>query len=460
MTLSTVAALGIEVLHLVELEAGELQHPHLRQVAEHRVGGRRRDQHDGRARRRRAAWRGLLRRRRSRRRALRRRAPRRRRRRAARARRCRRARRVRAARRRPRSRRACRRRATSSSRLGGLDVAGTSASTGISSAASGLALAAAFAARASARAALAAAASALACAAAAACGGLRRVGGGELGVELGLVLGGHARGLLVDRVLRGLGGGFLGVDQRLRRGLLGGLDVGHGLRGDRGGERVQHRRADVAGHGHAAAGALDQLAGERRRGRLAVGAGDGQDLRRVAALGLQLRERLRRTGRARRAPARWRRCAACSSGAQARVGRAQARALVDAGDAVQRLGRQLAGEERAARDLGGQRRGLRRVRARVPHANARALAGAPARHGQARGAQPQDQHVLVGEIAHARRQRSFRLARPTRHSSIVTIQKRITTCVSVQPDFSKWWCSGAIFRMRRPSPYLRFVYLK
>ncbi len=57
-------------------------------------------------------------------------------------------------------------------------------------------------------------------------------------------------------------------------------------------------------------------------------------------------------------------------------------------------------------------------------------------------------------------QRSFRLARPTRHNSIVMIQKRITTCVSVQPDFSKWWCSGAIFRMRRPSPYLRFVYLK
>ena len=39
------------------------------------------------------------------------------------------------------------------------------------------------------------------------------------------------------------------------------------------------------------------------------------------------------------------------------------------------------------------------------------------------------------------------------------IQKRITTCVSVQPLFSKWWCSGAINRMRRPSPYLRLVYL-
>jgi hypothetical protein len=260
-------------------------------------------------------------------------------------------------------------------------------------------LAAAFAALASARAAFAAAASALACAAAAAAAAFASSAAAS-SASSGLLLGGHARGLLVDRVLRGLRGGFLGVDHRLRRGLFGGLDVGHGLRGDRGGERVQHRRADVAGDGHAAAGALDELAGQRRRGRLAVGAGDREDLRRVAALGLQLRERLREqvqlaahrhVGGARGLQQR----------REARVARAQARALVDAGDAVQRFGRQLAREERAARDLGGQRRGLRRVGvARVPHANARALARAPARHGQARGAQPQDQHVLVGQIAH------------------------------------------------------------
>ena len=55
---------------------------------------------------------------------------------------------------------------------------------------------------------------------------------------------------------------------------------------------------------------------------------------------------------------------------------------------------------------------------------------------------------------------SFKVDRPTRHSSMVMIQKRTTTCVSFQPLFSKWWCKGAIFRMRRPSPYLRRVYLK
>ena len=48
--------------------------------------------------------------------------------------------------------------------------------------------------------------------------------------------------------------------------------------------------------------------------------------------------------------------------------------------------------------------------------------------------------------------RSFKVDRPIRHSSMVMIQKRTTTCVSFQPLFSKWWCSGAILSRRRPSP--------
>ena len=48
--------------------------------------------------------------------------------------------------------------------------------------------------------------------------------------------------------------------------------------------------------------------------------------------------------------------------------------------------------------------------------------------------------------------RSLRVDRPTRHSNMVMIQKRTTTCVSFQPFFSKWWCSGAILNRRRPSP--------
>ena len=39
------------------------------------------------------------------------------------------------------------------------------------------------------------------------------------------------------------------------------------------------------------------------------------------------------------------------------------------------------------------------------------------------------------------------------------IQKRMTTWVSVQPLFSKWWCSGAILKMRRPLPNLFLVNL-
>ena len=48
--------------------------------------------------------------------------------------------------------------------------------------------------------------------------------------------------------------------------------------------------------------------------------------------------------------------------------------------------------------------------------------------------------------------RSFSVDRLSRHSSRVMIQKRTTTCVSVQPLFSKWWCSGAILSRRRPVP--------
>ena len=57
-------------------------------------------------------------------------------------------------------------------------------------------------------------------------------------------------------------------------------------------------------------------------------------------------------------------------------------------------------------------------------------------------------------------QRSFKVDRPIRHSRMVMIQKRTTTCVSFQPCFSKWWCSGAIFNRRLPVPNFFLVYLK
>jgi len=59
-------------------------------------------------------------------------------------------------------------------------------------------------------------------------------------------------------------------------------DVGQRLGIDVRGQGVEQRRPDVAGHGHALARALDQLAGERGDGGLAVGAGDGEHRGRVA----------------------------------------------------------------------------------------------------------------------------------------------------------------------------------
>ena len=93
-------------------------------------------------------------------------------------------------------------------------------------------------------------------------------------------------------------------------------------------------------------------------------------------------------------------------------------------------------------------RGMRRRRARIPHRDARPVRGAPARHGQAAVAQTEHEDGHVNEPTHL----SFNEAKPTMHNSMVMIQKRTTTWVSFQPLFSKWWCKGAIFRMRRPVP--------
>src|SRR5207344_2333445 len=46
--------------------------------------------------------------------------------------------------------------------------------------------------------------------------------------------------------------------------------------------------------------------------------------------------------------------------------------------------------------------------------------------------------------------RIFNVESPTSASTIAMIQKRITMVGSAQPFFSKWWCSGAIRKTRRP----------
>ena len=213
-------------------------------------------------------------------------------------------------------------------------------------------------------------------------------------------------------------------------------------------QRVEHRRADVAGDGHALAGALDQLAGQRGGRRLAVGAGDREHLAARSRASAASRPARARTGRARPAPACRLRAPpparpAMRASRGARPGLFSTR--VTPSSARRRARRRRSSAcgtcSRSAAACGG-------VRARVPTRTAR-RARAPARHRQARCAEAQHQHAVVLQSHVIAASGS---PGPTRHSSIVMIQKRTTTCVSFQPVFSKWWCSGAILRMRRPSP--------
>ena len=230
-------------------------------------------------------------------------------------------------------------------------------------------------------------------------------------------------------------------------------DLGRHRAASRPGRRRSRRPACPAASGRCcrrprrACRALDQQAGQRGRRGLAVGAGDGEHLRRVAALGAQAARAPGRTGRARlhrhaglrarrRAAPRCARRAAPGPGSSARGRRRRAASSSGAADETRRRGTAA-----PARRLAAARRACRQTR------TCGALARAPARHRQARLAEAEDEAFAV-HVHH----RSFRVDRPTRHSSIVMIQKRTTTCVSFQPVFSKWWCSGAIFRMRRPSP--------
>ena len=222
-------------------------------------------------------------------------------------------------------------------------------------------------------------------------------------------------------------------------------------------QHVQQRRTDVARHSGAHARALQQQTGERGHGGFAVGAGDGQHLR-VVRPDLALRQLAQREREqiqladpsstiCLRPVAQWR-----------ELLWRQARAACD--HLPGRLGQQRSVERTAAeprrRTFGTQGSQLWWVVSRVGHRHPRALAQAPARHRQAGNSQAQDENGLVFQRGH----RSFNVDRPTRHSSMVTIQKRTTTCVSFQPFFSKWWCSGAIWNRRLPWPKRRLVYLK
>jgi hypothetical protein len=207
---------------------------------------------------------------------------------------------------------------------------------------------------------------------------------------------------------------------------------------------------------------------ERGDRGLAVGAGDGQDCRCIALRLLQFAQRGAEQAEfgadvdpfgAGRGEQR----------SENRITRGDAGADAEQLDAVEQVDTGInrpaalppslhADMHHGLRQLGAQGLQLRRLAAAVGHAHHGTLARTPARHRQPGDAKAKNENGAVAQCHRAHR--SFRLARPARHNIMVTIQKRITTCDSFTPSCSKWWCKGAILKMRRPWPYLRLVYLK
>ena len=133
------------------------------------------------------------------------------------------------------------------------------------------------------------------------------------------------------------------------------------------GQRVEQRRADVAGDGHAPAGALDQQRRHRGRGGLAVGAGDRQQLRRVAALASDRPARAR-TDRARPAPAVPRSARRGQQRRDAFIVRRQARALQHQLQVGQQRRVECAAQPASRCRRARQRAALRRASPRPAHA--------------------------------------------------------------------------------------------
>ena len=201
---------------------------------------------------------------------------------------------------------------------------------------------------------------------------------------------------------------------------------------------VEQIGANVARHDHVLTRGLKQPGGQGRDRGFAIGAGDGQHLRCIARLGLGLAQRVdKQTQFGAHPQACFNRC----TPHRRHFGRGQARAFEHRADALrgQQAGVECASDELRLRCMGVQIGQAWWLSAGVHHPHPSALLAAPARHGQARLAQAQHQHGLVLQGGGVRGvHRSFKVDRPIRHSSMVMIQKRTTTWVSFQPDFSKW----------------------
>jgi hypothetical protein len=229
---------------------------------------------------------------------------------------------------------------------------------------------------------------------------------------------------------------------------------------------IEHGGADVPCHGDVHPRPLEQQAGEPRGGRLAVRAGDAEDLRCVALLGLQARQFAReeldladyvdllcfRVLEQR---------------GDARVGGREAGADGDQLHPVEQRWRELAANELGGRTVGREARAPGRFGARIGNAQFEPAHPQPAGHRKAAVAESEDECAggrshraarcgaislrAVSRVAH----RSFNVESPTSTSIMLMIQNRTTTCVSFQPDSSKWWCSGAMRKIRLPLVHLK-----
>src|SRR5690606_30783231 len=85
----------------------------------------------------------------------------------------------------------------------------------------------------------------------------------------------------------------------------------------------------------------------------------------------------------------------------------------------------------------------------VPCQYLRAARDQRVRSGHAGTAQPEKGNLSAGK-GRCRDHLSFSVERPIRASITAMIQKRMTTWLSVQPSFSKWWWIGAMRKTRLP----------
>ncbi len=187
---------------------------------------------------------------------------------------------------------------------------------------------------------------------------------------------------------------------------------------------AERGRADVARHRRPPAGGTAKLAGHGGGRRLAVGAGDGDELAAVAqaqfAQGLGEQLDLADDGDA-----------ACGAQRHHRLGEREAGRQPEQVDALEQLLREATGDQMRGRRGASELGGMGRLGTRVGHAHPRPPAVQPLRHGQAALAQAENQCGFALEF-----HRSFKVDSPNSTSMMVIIQKRTTTWVSFQPSNS------------------------